>query len=111
MTLDDVRAWCTRLPGHVEAPHHHFLSFRQGTRIYATAPPEGTHLHVMLGDDGHGAAAAHPAFAEELWWGRSLAGVRVRLEDADPDVVYGWLEAAWAKKAPARVVAAWRARS
>ncbi len=49
--------------------------------------------------------AEDPSTYEELWWGKRLSGVRVRLSGAAPDRVAELLEEAWRRKAPKRVVA------
>jgi hypothetical protein len=47
-----------------------------------------------------------PAAFEELWWGKKLAGMRVKLSSAKPEPVFDLLESSWRCRAPKRVVAA-----
>jgi len=97
----DVSRLALALPEAVEAPHHGFPSFRVRTKIFATWP-DAEHLHVMLdADDARRAVAAEPACCEELWWGKTLSGVRVILARAEPALVDELLRAAWLRRAPA----------
>jgi hypothetical protein len=94
MSPDDVRRAALALPGAVERDHHGFPSFR-ARRIFATLP-DGEHLRVMLCEEDIRAAVAEwPAWCEELWWGKRLSAVQVRLADCDPDVVTELLQDAW----------------
>lgn len=102
MTLDDVRSVALGLPEATEEPHHDRTSFRVRGKIFATALPDDDHVHIFVSDDDVNAAVAEwPSWCEELWWGKKLSGVRVRLADADPAIVGELLSDAWARKAPA----------
>ena len=82
-------------PGATARDHHGFPSFRTARRIFATMPDD-EQLRVMLSEEEIRAAAAEwPDWCAELWWGKKLSAVRVRLPDADPDVVAELLEDAW----------------
>lgn len=100
MDLDQVRAIACSFPEVTEAPHHQKTSFRVRGKIFATAPPEGTHVHIFVDEHAVRAVVASSSACEELWWGKSLAGVRVRLADADEGLVAELLEEAWRAKAP-----------
>ncbi len=101
MTLAQARRIALALPEAAEAPHHHMTSFRVRGKIFATVPPEGTHLHIFVGDDHRELAlAAHPACCEKLWWGAKVAGLRVTLAPAPPALVRDLLLTAWRAKAP-----------
>ncbi|MDP2314523.1 MAG: MmcQ/YjbR family DNA-binding protein [Pseudomonadota bacterium] len=110
MQIDEVRTFALTLPGATEAPHHELWSFRVNDKIFATYPGDGLRVHVFV-DEAQTAAvvAAHPAAAEELWWGRKLAGVRLRLDVAPDALVRSVLVDAWRRKAPRRVVAVYDA--
>jgi hypothetical protein len=111
MTLDDVRARAHGLPEATEEPHHDRTSFRVRGKIFATALPGEGHVNVLVSDDEARAAVAEwPSWCEELWWGKKLSGVRVRLADADAAVVGELLSDAWRRKAPARLAASFDAR-
>jgi hypothetical protein len=110
MDLDGVRRLAMALPGTTEQPHHQMTSFRVAQRIYATAPPEGTHAHVFLDEHQSRAYIASEPGLEELWWGKRRTGVRIRLAEAADDVVAELLEASWRRRAPELDVAAWDAR-
>jgi len=101
MNANDVRHAALALPGSGEAPHFHYASFRVRGRIFATMPPEGTHLHVFVGEEvREPALAIDPEFLEPLTWGRKVVGLRVTLARASPGVVKRLLSEAWRAKAP-----------
>jgi hypothetical protein len=88
------------LPGTTEAPHHERTSFRVGGKIFATMPPDGTSVNVLLDEEEARAAVEEsPDWVELLWWGRRLSGVRVALADADADILAELLEDAYRRKA------------
>ena len=95
MDHDDVRKLALGLDGTEERDHHGFPSFRTKRRIFATLPDE-THLHLMLVEEEIRAAVAEwTDWAEEKWWGKRLAALRVDLTRCDEDVVAELLEDAW----------------
>lgn len=105
MKLDEARKMALALPETGEQPHFHFTSFRVRGKIFATAPPEGAHLHVMVSEhDAKAAAAEDPKSFEALTWGAKIAGVRVTLAKADRERVRELLEEAWRKKAPKALI-------
>lgn len=97
MTPDDVRALALALPGTLELPHHERTSFRVDGRIFATMPPDGESMNVLLDEEGARAAASDQG-VELLWWGQKLSGVRVPLEDADRTIVAELLDEAWQRR-------------
>lgn len=106
MKLADARRIALALPEAAEAPHFDYTSFRVRGRIFATAPPDGLHLHVFVDDaERERALELHADFVEKLWWGKKVVGVRVRLAAARVAVVRQLLGAAWKRKAP-KVLAA-----
>jgi hypothetical protein len=103
--LSDARRLALALPEAHEAPHHEISSFRVEQKIFATVP-DGEHLNVMLGpDETERAVASAPAACEELWWGKSLAGVRVTLARIEPGLLAELLAQAWRRRAPRRLLA------
>lgn len=101
MTLDDVRKLALSLPESSEEPHHHYTSFRVRGKIFATAPPDETHVHVFVdGERRELAIAMFPDVCEPLMWGKKVVGVRVALRSADANDVEDLLRSAWAHKAP-----------
>lgn len=107
--LEGARRFALSLPGATEEPHFDMASFRVRGKIFATAPPDGEHLHVFV-DEGevHAAVAEDPAAFEPLLWGQRLRGLRVRLAAASQDRVEELLEESWRRKAPARLAAGWQ---
>ncbi len=106
MTGDEARHLAFSLPEVTEAPHFEKASFRVRGKIFATLSEHASHLHVFVDEaETRAAVAEDPSTYEELWWGKRLSGVRVRLSGAAPDRVAELLEEAWRRKAPKRVVA------
>jgi hypothetical protein len=105
VTPDDVRALAMALPEVTERPHHNRTSFRVAGKIFATMPPDGDSVNIMLGEEDARAAAEASGGVDLLWWGRRLAGVRVVLGPADPTVVAELLADAWHRRAPREVAA------
>jgi hypothetical protein len=103
VTPEEAVALAMEFEGAKEAPHFTMRSFRVGGRLYATLPPEETHLHVFVDEHAARAYAAAETACEELWWGRRLCGVRVLLSAVEPELLRELLEAAWERKAPARL--------
>jgi hypothetical protein len=96
MKLATVRTHALSLDAVTEEPHHTYSSFRVRGRIFATVPPDGTHLHVFVGEqDREQALALHPDFVEKLFWGSKVLGVRVDLAKATPAVVKALVEKAY----------------
>ena len=101
MKIAQARRFALSLPEATEEPHFHFASFRVRGKIFATAPPDGAHLHIFVGDDEREQALElHPEFVEKLHWGKRVVGVRVALATAKPTVVTQLLAQAWKRKAP-----------
>lgn len=111
MRLEDARRFALSLPEAAEQPHFDMASFRVRGKIFATVPPEGRHLHVFVDDpEVRASVAEDPTAFEELWWGKTLSGVRVNLAKARVAPVRELIEEAWRRKAPKRVVAAFDVR-
>ena len=103
MKSSEARELALSLPEAREQDHHGFPSFRVANKIFATLPDEGT-LNIMLGpEEAEGALGADPSACQELWWGKSLAGVRVELSAANPGVVDDLLRQAWRRRAPKKL--------
>ena len=99
MTADDARRLALSLPDTVEQPHHGRPSFRVNGRIIATlwTPQE---LNVMAGDSRILSAVDEaPDACSAVTWGKRLAAVKVRLPDADPELVEDLLRDAHARRA------------
>ena len=107
--LHEARRLALSFPEVVEQDHHGFPSFRVAKKIFATVPNEET-FHVMLGpDETDVAVSTAPLACAELWWGKQLAGVRVKLAAADPDLLAGLLTEAWRRKAPRKILSLFEA--
>lgn len=107
MKLDQVRRLALALPETLEQPHFESTSFRVHGKIFATAPPDGTRLHVFVDEETRETALAlEPDFLEKLFWGKRVCGLRVLLENAKPRVVASLLTQAWRAKAPRRLLSA-----
>lgn len=104
MKLAIVRKVAMSLPEVTEEPHFDMSSFRVRGKIFCTVPPDGKHIHIFVDDHTtHAAVAQDPKSFEELWWGKKLCGVRVKLAAASATLVRDLLEEAWRRKAPKRL--------
>jgi hypothetical protein len=103
--LDAARRFALSLPGASEQPHFEATSFRVGGKIFATAPPDESFLHVFIDvDDVPAYVAEDPRAFEPLLWGQKVRGLRVVLAHCPPDRVRELLAEAWRRKAPRRLV-------
>ncbi len=103
LKLADVRRFALALPDVTEEPHHEYSSFRVRGKIFATAPPDGKHVHVFVDDDSREQAVElYPEFVEKLFWGGKVRGIRIRLASATPGVVKDLVRSAWLRKAGTR---------
>jgi hypothetical protein len=101
----EARRLALSLPGATEEDHHGIPSFRVRGKIFATLPDQ-EHLRVMLDpEETQAAVSANPAAFEELWWGKQLNGVVVRLRRAPRDQLADLIVAAWRRRAPKRLAA------
>jgi hypothetical protein len=106
MKIGDVRRIAMSLPEVTEEPHFEFTSFRIRGKIFATAPPNGEHVHIFIADgERDPAIAMEPQFLEKLFWGGKVRGLRVVLRKAKPRVVAELLRRAWTHKAPKTLAA------
>lgn len=100
MTLTQVRKHALSLADTTEEPHFDRTSFRVRGRIFVTAKPPETHIHVFVPDDlREPALAMHPSFLSKLFWGGKVVGLRVELPKADPGVVRELVTGAWRSRA------------
>ena len=107
MKLDQARQYALSLPEAVEEPHFEYTSFRIRGKIFATAPPDGAHLHIFVDEEQRETALAlQPLVCEKLGWGAKVVGLRVALAKAPPAMVCDLLLAAWQRKAPKSLVKA-----
>jgi hypothetical protein len=103
--IEQVRGFALSLPEACEEPHFEMTSFRVKGKIFATVPPDQTRLHVFVDEASAEASVAEdPAAFELLRWGQRVAGVRVRLDAADPNRVRELLADSWRRRAPRRLV-------
>jgi hypothetical protein len=110
MKLEQVRRIALSLPCVNEEPHFKYTSFRVGGKIFATAPPEGEHLHVFVEEEQRQLARAlDPDSLEPLTWGNRVVGLRVALSKVKPSLVKRLLEQSWSQKAPKHLLASSKA--
>ena len=106
MKLEQVRRIAMSLPSVTEEPHFAYTSFRVAGKIFATAPPEGLHLHVFVDEEQRQIALAlEPEVLEILTWGQRAVGLRVALAKAKPALIEKLLAQSWARRAPKRLLA------
>ena len=107
MKLDQVRRYALSLPDTTEEPHFEYSSFRVRGKIFVTMPPDEKHIHVFVADEERERAlAVHSMFVEKLVWGGKVRGLRVTVSKASAEVVNDLIRAAWARRAPKRLVEA-----
>ena len=110
VNLNDARRIAMSLPGVTEEPHFEYTSFRVKGKIFATAPPDGEHLHIFIAEEEREPALLmDPGFIEKLLWGGKVRGVRVALRRAKMPVVARLLQMAWLHRAPKALAATLRA--
>ena len=106
VTVAGVRQIALSLPEATEAPHHDMTSFRVDGKIFATVPPQGDRVHIMVTEEEVKAyCAEYPEVVEELWWGKRLSGCRVILKKADLALLRELLNEAWRRRAPKKLLA------
>lgn len=104
VSVQKVRKVALALPESEEKDHHGRLSFRVATRIFATIWDEAR-LNVMLSEAAVlTTVQQRPDACAELWWGKSLRGVQVKLKRAEEALVRDLLADAWEQKAPKRLL-------
>ncbi len=102
-THESVRRFALALPEATEQDHHGMVSFRVGTRIFATVPDDD-HVRIMVDESEILAAVAeNPRVCEPFYWGKRLSCVVVDTRTAPPQLVRELLTEAWRRKAPARL--------
>lgn len=86
------------MPGAVEQDHHGRPSFRVDGKIFATLWDEDC-MNVMLDEEGIlTAVQAHPGVCDEVWWGKRLRAVAVKLSAVAPELLGELLADAWELK-------------
>jgi len=105
-TLAAVRKFALSLPEATEQPHFESTSFRVRGKIFVTAPPHGLHIHIFVTEQQREQALAlHPDCLEKLWWGKSVRGLRMKLDAAPAAVMQQLVRLAWEHKAPKALLA------
>jgi hypothetical protein len=103
LTLSEARRLALSFAEVTEEDHHGIPSFRVRGKIFATVP-DADHVRLMFDPDvARLIVRADPDACEELWWGKRLSGVTVRLARADHRRFADLLEDAWRRKAPQRL--------
>ena len=101
MKFAQVRQYALSLPDVTEEPHFNYTSFRVGAggKMFVTAPPEQTHIHVFVAEtEREIALAVDGAFVEKLFWGSKALGLRVALAKAPPARVRALVLQAYSNK-------------
>lgn len=101
MKLDALRRFALALPDVTEEPHFDKSSFRVRGKIFVTVPPEGTHIHVFVGEaKREPALALHPESIRKLPWGGRIVGLRIDLATCPAADVKALVRAGWEERAP-----------
>ena len=99
VSAKEARALALSLPDAVEQDHHGRPSFRVGGKIFATLWSV-ERMNVMLDQGGILTAVERaPAACEQIFWGKRLAAVGVRLPAVERELLAELLEEAWETKA------------
>ena len=100
MTLAQIRKHALSLAGATEELHFDRTSFRVNGKIFVTARPTESHIHVFVPEEiREPAFAMHQAFVSKLLWGGKVVGLRVELPKADLAVARELVTGAWQSKA------------
>jgi hypothetical protein len=111
--LDSARRHALSLPETTEAPHFEASSFRVGGKIFATIPPDGKRLRLLVDPaERHALVAANPSAFGDVRWGQRTVDdwVEVIVANANRAEVCELLTDAWRRRAPKRLVADFDAR-
>jgi hypothetical protein len=96
----EARRLALNMPDVHEEDHFGRPSFRVRGKIFATVPDEH-HVNVMIDAfDVDAVVRMYPDACEQLWWGKKLSGVRVKLSSATLGMLRELMAAAWRRKAP-----------
>jgi hypothetical protein len=101
MTLEQVRRYALSLPEGKEEPHFDRTSFRVRGKIFVTARPAESRIHVFVPEHVREPfLAMHPAIASKLLWGGKVVGLCVELPKAPAVLVKELVRSAWECRAP-----------
>jgi hypothetical protein len=104
VSLEEARGLALTLPEAVEQDHHGRPSFRIAGKIFATLWDE-QNMNVMLDEGGVLTAVQRdPRTYEEVWWGKKLSAVRVKLPLVEGQALAELLTEAWELRAPKRLL-------
>lgn len=105
MTFAQARRYALSLPETIEAPHFDRTSFRVRGKIFVTAQPQESHIHVFLPQEIlESAIAMDPENVSPLHWGKKIVGLRVELAGIPLDFARDLIRFAWESKAPQSLV-------
>ena len=100
MTLAQIRKHALSFAGVSEEPHFDRTSFRVNGKIFVTAKPSESQIHVFVPEEvREPALAMHPGIVSKLYWGGKVVGVRVELPMVESGVVRDLVAQAWQSKA------------
>ncbi|MEI6737895.1 MAG: MmcQ/YjbR family DNA-binding protein [Pseudomonadota bacterium] len=106
MMLEQARKYALALPGATEAPHFEYTSFRVRGKIFATARPDGSSMHIFVDEELRAPLiATEPEIYEALHWGSKVVGVKVALLHAKAGTVNRLLLESWKRKASKHLAA------
>jgi hypothetical protein len=101
MRFAQVRKYALSLPEVTEEPHFDRTSFRVAGKIFVTARPGESHIHVFVPEEHREPALAlYPGQISKLLWGGKVVGLRIELADTAASVVNELVKRAWETKAP-----------
>ena len=105
MKFSVLQTFALSRPEVTQAPHHHMNPFWVAGKIFVTVVPDQSHIHVFLAEPRREQALAlYPPYAEKLFRGSKVAGLRVSPGKAPAGWVKPVVRQAWANKAPKRLL-------
>ena len=105
MNLAQLRRYALSLPECEEEPHFDRTSFRVRGKIFVTARPADSHIHVFVPEAiREPALAMHPHHVSKLLWGGKVVGLRVELTSAPATLVRDLVRSAWESRAPKALI-------
>jgi hypothetical protein len=101
MKFAQVRKYALSLPEVTEEPHFDRTSFRVAGKIFVTARPGESHIHVFVPEEiRQPALALYPEQISKLFWGGKVVGLRIELAGIAAGVLNDLVKRAWETRAP-----------
>ena len=101
MKYEAARQLALSLPEATAEPHSDWTSFKVRGKRFASAPPDGLHMHVFVDPhEAHARADQDPEAFAVIHHGPLVLGVRVTLAKVRAAELEELLTMSWKRKAP-----------